>query len=77
MIKKANGDDNSAGTEGDLGADETMLDRGFDRWLVRQLRRVYDPVLTEAVPEDITRLLDRFDLGADTPPDEDDDEGKP
>jgi hypothetical protein len=78
MTKKANRGDNKAGRESDLGADEKMLERGFDHWLNRQLHRLYDPVLAEAVPDEITRLIDRFDSGTDTPPDEDDDDkGKP
>ena len=79
MTKKANRDDNDAGRESDLDADETMLERGFDRWLNRQLHRLYDPVLTEAVPDEIMRLLERFDPGTDAPPDEDhdDEESKP
>ncbi|HEX6011232.1 MAG TPA: NepR family anti-sigma factor [Geminicoccaceae bacterium] len=52
-----------------------MPERGFDRWLNRQLRRLYDPVLTEAVPEEIIRLVERFDPEMDEPSDEDDDDG--
>jgi Anti-sigma factor NepR len=72
MSNKADRKDKDAGRENDLDADETMLDRGFDRWLNRQLHRLYDPVLSEAVPDEIMRLLERFDTQADTPPDKDD-----
>lgn len=37
------------------------LDKGFDRWLNRQLHGFYDPVLNEAVPDDIAKLLDQFE----------------
>jgi len=46
---------------GSLGSDGTMVDRAFDRWLNRQLHRLYDPVLAESVPDDLLRLLDQFD----------------
>ena len=36
-------------------------DTAFDRWLNRQLHRVYDSVLDEPVPTDIEQLLDGFD----------------
>ncbi len=52
------GDDN---VESNVGSDEAMVDRGFDRWLNRQLHRIYDPVLGEPVPDDMMRLLDEFD----------------
>ena len=45
---------------GSLGSDETM-ERGFDRWLNRQLHRLYDQVLTEPVPDELLRLLDQFE----------------
>lgn len=37
------------------------IDAGFDRWLDRQLHDIYDPVLNEAVPDEIERLLKEFD----------------
>jgi hypothetical protein len=37
------------------------LEPGFDRWLNKQLHQLYDPVLTEAVPEDMMRLLEGLD----------------
>ena len=46
---------------GSLGSDETMVERGFDRWLNRQLHRRYDQVLTEPVPDELLRLLDQFE----------------
>ena len=44
-----------------------MPERGFDHWLNRQLHRLYDPVLAEAVPEEILRLLQQFDERPDAP----------
>ena len=43
-----------------VGSDEAMVERGFDRWLNRQLHRIYDPVLGEPVPDEMIRLLDQF-----------------
>jgi hypothetical protein len=43
-----------------VGSDEAMVERGFDRWLNRQLHRIYDPVLGEPVPDEMLRLLDQF-----------------
>jgi hypothetical protein len=37
------------------------LDAGFERWLDRQLHDLYDPILNEPIPDDLARLLDRFD----------------
>jgi hypothetical protein len=58
---------NRAGREGvddnresDVGSDEALVERGFDRWLNRQLHRIYDPVLGEPVPDEMLRLLDQF-----------------
>lgn len=51
----------------------SMLEAGFDRWLNRQLHEIYDPVLNEAVPDEIASLLDQFDPkpdGKDEPPEE-------
>jgi Anti-sigma factor NepR len=50
-------DGNGAGS---VGSDEAMVERGFDRWLNRQLHRIYDPVLGEPVPDEMLRLLDQF-----------------
>jgi hypothetical protein len=52
-------DETSRGNNSD--ADGSMLERGFDRWLNRQLHRLYDPVLAEDVPDEIMRLLDQFE----------------
>ena len=43
-----------------VGSDEAMVERGFDRWLNWQLHRIYDPVLGEPVPDEMMRLLDQF-----------------
>jgi hypothetical protein len=43
------------------GKEPSPLDKGFDRWLNRQLHGFYDPVLNEAVPDDIAKLLDQFE----------------
>lgn len=37
------------------------LDSGFERWLDRKLHDLYDPILNEAIPDDLARLLDQFD----------------
>ena len=42
-------------------AEDPTSERGFERWLNRQLHGLYDPVLAEAVPEEILRLLEQFD----------------
>ena len=34
---------------------------GFDRWLNRQLHKIYDPILDETIPDDINDLLERFE----------------
>jgi hypothetical protein len=39
------------------------LEAGFDRWLDRQLHEIYDPVLDEAIPDEIASLLERFARG--------------
>ncbi len=36
-------------------------DTGFDRWLNRQLHKIYDPILDETIPDDINDLLERFE----------------
>lgn len=55
--KKADGSRGSGGPQ----PDDVSSERGFERWLNRQLHRLYDPVLSEAVPDEIMRLLDQFD----------------
>ena len=42
-------------------SDESMVDRGFDLFLNRQLHQLYDPVLNEPIPEELLRLLNQFD----------------
>jgi hypothetical protein len=68
-----------AGVEGngesDVGSDEAVVDRGFDRWLNRQLHRIYDPVLGEPVPDEMLRLLDQFGSGP-QPAGEQEEDGK-
>jgi len=46
-------------------------DPAFERWLNRQLHGLYDPVLAEPLPDELMRLLDRFEERP-TPPDGDD-----
>ena len=36
---------------------------GFDRWIVDQLRKLYDEVLEEDVPEDLVKIVRGFDVG--------------
>ena len=42
---------------------DSHLDAGFDRWLVDQLRKLYDEVLDEEVPEDLVKVVRGFDAG--------------
>jgi hypothetical protein len=67
-------DDGSRGNCFETG--EAMLDRGFDRWLNRQLHRLYDPVLAEAVPDEILRLLEQFEKRPDPSPEPSEGDGK-
>ncbi len=62
MSKRADRNNVDAGRKYDVESDEKMLERGFDRWLNRQLHRIYDPVLNEAVPDEIMRLVEQFDV---------------
>lgn len=59
--------ENKADAPGGGGGDEVVPERGFDHWLNRQLHRLYDPVLGEAVPDEILRLLEQFDERPDLP----------
>lgn len=43
------------------------MEQGFERWLNRQLHQLYDPVLAEAVPDEIMRLLQQFDAQSPSP----------
>ncbi len=61
MSKRAERKRLGACKESDVGSDAEMLERGFNRWLNGQLHRIYDPVLTEPVPDEIARLLEQFD----------------
>jgi hypothetical protein len=72
MSKKAGrSKDDSMGVDGD-DKDGTMLDQGFDRFLSRELHRLYDSVLNEAIPEDLALLLQQFDERPKKPSDVDD-----
>ena len=51
------------------GGARSPIDAGFDRWLDKQLHRLYDPVLNEDVPDDIARLIEGF---AERPRDDED-----
>lgn len=48
------------GRRGKKSGDEEP-DPGFDRWLNRQLHGLYDPILAEAVPPEILKLIEQFD----------------
>lgn len=39
----------------------SRADAGFDRWLVDQLRKLYDEVLEEEVPHDLVKVVRGFD----------------
>lgn len=38
----------------------SSLDAGFERYVARQLHAIYDPVLDEAIPDGIARVLEQF-----------------
>ena len=42
-----------------------MGDPAFDRWVARQLHKIYDEVLTEDIPEELLRIVDG--MGAEGP----------
>lgn len=42
---------------------DTSLDVGFDRFIERQLTRMYGHILNEPLPEDIERLLGQVPSG--------------
>lgn len=44
-------------------------DTGFDRWLNRQLHGLYDPILSEAVPPEIMKLIEQFEDRPEPPSD--------
>lgn len=39
----------------------SALEAGFERWLNTQLHKMYDPVLEERIPDELSRLLEAFD----------------
>ena len=39
----------------------TQTDAGFDSWLDRTVHKLYDPVLDEAIPDELAELLNRFE----------------
>ena len=39
----------------------TDTDQAFDQWVARQLHKVYDEVLSEPVPDELLRLVERID----------------
>ena len=47
----------------------SALETGFERWLDRQLHKIYDPVLDEGIPDDLACLLDGFDARTERPAD--------
>ena len=59
--------------EGKAGSEpmkrRSSLDAGFDTYLSRELHQLYDPVLGEAIPDEIAALLGGF-----VPRPDDDDE---
>ena len=72
MSKRPDKDNGNANKVSVVESDEAMLERGFDRWLNRQLHRIYDPVLNEAVPDEIMRLLEEFESAPPKPEQKDD-----
>jgi hypothetical protein len=38
-----------------------VSDASFDRWLTGQMRKLYDEVLEESVPDDLVELVRSFD----------------
>lgn len=45
----------------DGASSSSSLDRGFDRWLNRQLHVFFDPVLDQKMPDEIASLLEQFE----------------
>ncbi len=56
--------DKKSGVRGRGHGEDPSLEQGFERWLNRQLHHLYDPVLSETVPDEILRLLQQFDAEA-------------
>jgi hypothetical protein len=73
MSNRASRESVKGNEESDVGSEEALVDRGFDRWLNRQLHRIYDPVLGEPVPDEMLRLLDQFGPKPQTPVEQEED----
>jgi Anti-sigma factor NepR len=73
MSNRASREGVQGNEESDVGSEEALVDRGFDRWLNRQLHRIYDPVLGEPVPDEMLRLLDQFGPKPQTPAEQEED----
>lgn len=41
--------------------DEKGLHRDREKWMGEQLRRVYDDVVNEPIPDDLQKLIDKLD----------------
>ena len=54
------------------GVKRTTSDASFDRWLAGQMRKLYDEVLEESVPDDLVQLVRSFDPEDDEANDSDD-----
>ena len=54
---------------------QSPLDASFDRYLSRQLHEIYDPILNEAIPENIANVLERFAEKPVIPPAADEEKG--
>jgi hypothetical protein len=53
-----------------IGRQRSATETDYDRWLDRRLHQLYDPVLNEDIPEEMMKLLMRFE---ERPPQEEDD----
>ena len=40
------------------GRPESKVDKAFDTWLDRELKRMFDDVAREPIPEDLLKLID-------------------
>ena len=49
-----------SGHQGPEKARRGRSEAGFDRWIVDQLRKLYDEVLDEEVPEDLVKVVRSF-----------------
>ena len=61
MVKKKapSGEDTQHGDDGANPPSRNSQERAFNRWLNEQLRKKYDPVLDESIPDEILELLRR------------------